>query len=382
MRLVVLACTAAAMVMALAACGSSSDDSSSTGDSGGGEASGKTDLAPFEKQVKKDEEPITKWPAGAPTEPVKEIEPDKLVVDITVSAEEPAALSTAEGVVEAAEALGWQGKILYGEFSAAKTAAAFEQAIALGADAVVTQGIEPNQFKSVIDKLHESGGILVTTFSDFPLSDEFAQAEIEEDTAAFGHTLAAKAIVESAGEGQFALFGYPEFKVRLNQVEASEETLAECGGCEVLPTINITAAEAERTMPSATSTLLQKNPDLTGMISGLDTFVTQYQLPTIRQLGSEVKVYTTLGGTPTMEAVEKGEIEALVTFPLIWAGWAAVDNIARLFADQKINDGGLPQRLINADNIEEALETAAPNGYWDADGFDYKGEYEKLWGLK
>ena len=80
---------------------------------------------------------------------------------------------------------------------AAKTAAAFEQAIALGADAVVTQGIEPNQYTSVIKKLHESGGILITTFSDFPVSEEYAQAEIKENTSKFGETMAAKAIVEA-----------------------------------------------------------------------------------------------------------------------------------------------------------------------------------------
>jgi ribose transport system substrate-binding protein len=362
--------------------GSSSSGSSSSAEEGETGGSGSSDISKFEKMVAEAEAPVTAWPEGAPTEPIKSIEPGKLIVDITLSAEEPASLSTAEGVVEAAEALGWEGKILYGEFSAQKTAAAFEQAIALGADAVVTQGIEPNQYTSVIKKLHESGGILITTFSDFPVSEQYAQAEIKEDTTKFGETMAAKAIVEAGGEGQIALFAYPEYKVRVEQNEASEKTLAECGGCEVLPVINISAPEAEKTMPSATSTLLQKNPDLKGIISGLDTEVVSYQLPTLRQAHSEADLYTTLGSKATMEAVEKGEVNSVVTFPLTWAGWAAVDNAARVFAGQEINDGGLPQRLIDKENIEEELAKAGPNGYWDADGFDYRGEFEKLWGLK
>jgi ribose transport system substrate-binding protein len=375
------------LAVLVSACGSSSSSSSSsstssTGGEGGSGGSSSTDLAKFEKMVEEAEAPVKEWPKAAPTEPVKDIEPGKLIVDITLSAEEPASLSTAEGVVEAAEALGWEGKILYGEFSAAKTAAAFEQAITLGADAVVTQGIEPNQYTSVIKKLHDSGGILITTFSDFPISEQYAQAEIKEDTSKFGETMGAKAIVEAGGEGQIALFAYPEYKVRVEQNEASEKTLAECSGCEVLPVINISAPEAEKTMPSATSTLLQKNPDLKGIISGLDTELTQYQLPVIRQIGSDAQVYTTLGSQATMEAIEKEEINSVVTFPLTWAGWAAVDNAARIFAGQKVNDGGLPQRLIDKANIEEALKEAGPNGYWDADGFDYRGEFEKLWGLK
>ena len=146
--------------------------------------------------------------------------------------------------------------------------------------------------------------------------------------------------------------------------------------------IDTASAEAEKTMPSATSALLQKNPDLTGFFNGIDTFVTAYQLPTVRQQNSEVGVYTYLGGKPTLEAVEKGEINAVVVDPLNWGGWEAIDSVARLFAGQEPGGDGMAQRLLSKDNVKEALTTAAPNGFWDADGFDYRGEFEKLWGLK
>jgi ribose transport system substrate-binding protein len=368
----------------LSACGSDSDSSSSDSSSGGeaSSATSKSELVALEEFVEEKEAPITAWPPTAPTEPIKKVEPGKLIVDIAISPEEPASLATAEGVVEAAEAIGWEGKILYGEFSAAKTAAAFEQAIALGADAVVTQGITPNQYTNSIKKLHESGAILVTNYSDYPTSEQYAQAEISEHSKLSGETAAAKAIVEAGGEGKFAIFNFPEYLVLDHRTEGTQQKIEECGGCEVLPVIDTASAEAEKTMPTATSTLLQKNPDLAGFFNGIDTFVTAYQLPTIRQQNAEVGVYTFLGGKPTLEAVEKGEIQAVVVVPLIWGGWAAVDNIARVFAGQKTNDGAMPQRIVDQDNVAEAVSTAGPNGFWDADGFDYKGEYEKLWGVK
>jgi ribose transport system substrate-binding protein len=384
----VLAVLLAAGLLAalLSACGSSSGGSSSSSGGGGsteasGGGGGSSDIASFEKFVKEKEAPITTWPETAPTEPIKKVEPGKLVVDISLSPEEPASLSTAEGVVEAAEAIGWQGKILYGEFSAAKTNAAFEQAIALGADAVVTQGIEPSQYKSAIKKLHESGAVMVSDYSDEG-TETGADAEISEHSKLSGETAAAKAVVEAGGEGQFAVFNFPEYLVLNNRSEGAEDKIKECGGCEVLPVVNTASAEAEKTLPTATSTLLQKNPDLTGILTGIDTFVTAYQLPTIRQQGSEVGVYTYLGGKPTLEAVEKEEIKAVVVVPLIWGGWASVDNILRLMDGQETNDGAMPQRIIDPENVKEALETAGPNGFWDADGFDYRGEYEKLWGVK
>jgi ribose transport system substrate-binding protein len=370
----------------LSACGSSSSSSSSGNTGGGSTASGgesgsTTNLAPFEKIVKEEEAPVTEWPATAPTEPIKKVEKNVTMVDIALSPEEPASLATAEGAVEAAERIGWNAKILYGEFSAAKTNAAFEQAITLGAKVVVVQGIEPSQYKSAIEKLHAAGGILISTYSDEGTKTG-ADAEVSEHSEKSGEVAASKAIVDSNGEGSFAQFNFPEYLVLTNRTEAAQKKFEECSGCEVLPVVDIASAEAEKTMPTATSTLLQKNPDLTGFLTGIDTFVTAYQLPTIRQQNSEVGVYTYLGGKPTLEALEKGEIKAVVVDPLLWGGWEAIDSALRLLDGQKADGDGMAQRLLTQENVAEALETAAPNGFWDADGFDYRGEFEKLWGLK
>lgn len=370
----------------LSACGGSSSSSSSGTTSGGSTASGgesgsKTNLAPFEKVVEEEEAPITEWPATAPTEPIKKVEKNVTMVDIALSPEEPASLATAEGAVEAAERLGWNAKILYGEFSAAKTNAAFEQAIALGAKVVVVQGIEPSQYKGAIEKLHAAGGILISTYSDEGTKTG-ADAEVSEHSERSGEVAASKAIVDSNGEGTFAQFNFPEYLVLNNRTEAAQKKFEECSGCELLPVTNTASAEAEKTLPTATSTLLQKNPELTAILTGIDTFVTAYQLPVIRQQNSEVGVYTYLGGKPTLEALEKGEIKAVVVDPLIWGGWEAIDCALRLLDGQKPDGNGMAQRLLTQENVKEALETAAPNGFWDADGFDYRGEFEKLWGLK
>lgn len=366
----------------LSACGSSSSGSSSSSSSSGGSSSKSTDLSKFEALVAEGEAPVTKWPADAPTEPVKKIEPNKLIVDISLSPEEAGGLAIAEGVEEAAQKLHWRSKVLYGYGEASKTTEAFEQAVALKAEAVVTQGINPGEYKGAIKKLHEAGGVLITTSSDYPLSAEYAQAEIDEHSKRSGELAAAKAVVESGGKGTFALFNYPQYTVLNNRLNAAKKVFEECSGCKVLETINTNAAEAEKTLPSATSTLLERNPDLTGLVNGIDNMVTSFQLPVLRQQHSSAAVYTFLGGRPTMEALKKGEIKAVIVDPLVWEGWAAVDNAARLFDHQPVNDGGMPDRIIDQKNVSEALSTAAKNGFWDADGFNYRGEYEKLWGLK
>lgn len=376
------------LVAVVSACGGGGSSSSSTESTGATEPAesteggGSASIAQFEERVKEKEKPITEWPAGAPTEPVKKVEPGKLIVDIALSPEEPSSLTTAEGVVEAAEAIGWKSKILYSEYSSAGTNAAFEQAITLGANAVVTQGIEPNLYKSAIKKLHESGAILVTTYSEFPASEEFAQAEVSQPSAELGELAAAAGIVESGGTGSFANFGFPQFEAVKVTTEGFENEIAKCAECEVLSTINTNAAEAEKTLPTATSTVLQQNPELYGLFNPLDTFLDSFQLPVVRQQGGETKVYATLCGKPTLEAIEKGEVAGCVTYPLTWGGWVAIDTIARLFAGQKpYSEGVLVTRIVNSGNVKEVMEHLGPTNFWDADGFDYRGEYEKLWGV-
>jgi ABC-type sugar transport system substrate-binding protein len=393
-RFAALAVALLALAVGISACGGGGSSSNSSEPAESTEASepaeatessedgGSASIAQFEERVKEKEKPVTEWPEGAPTEPVKKVEPGKLIVDIALSPEEPSSLTTAEGVVEAAEAIGWKGKILYSEYSSAGTNAAFEQAITLGADAVVTQGIEPKLYKSAISKLHDSGAILVTTYSEFPPSEEFAQAEVSQPSAEMGELAAAAGIVESDGKGQFANFGFPQFEAVKVTTEGFQSEIENCAECEVLSPTNTNAAEAEKTLPTATSTILQQNPELFGIYNPLDTFLDGFQLPVLRQQGGEVKAYANLCGKPTLEAIEKEEVSDCVTFPLSWGGWTAIDTIARLFAGQKTyGEGVLATRIVNSSNVKEVSEHLGPTNFWDADGFDYRGEYEKLWGV-
>lgn len=381
MRWVGLLLAAFAAAGVLSACGSSNSSGGSSSSSSSNASSSTTSLASFEAIVKEKEAPITKWPAKAPTEPLKKVEPNKLIIDIDLSPKEPASLATGEGVVEAAKRLGWRAKILFGEFSAAKTAAAFEQAIALGANAVIAQGIEPAQYKSEIQKLNETKAVFLSTYSDEGTNDG-ASGEVSEHSAESGEAAAAQAVVEAGGKGTFVNFNFPEYVSLNNRTKGAEKIFKECSGCTLLPTVNTASAEAEKTLPSATSTLLQKDPELTAILTGIDTFVDTLQLPTLREQGSKVSVYTYLGAKATLEALKKGEIKGVVVEPLVWGGWEAVDSVARLFDGQKPDGEGMPLRLLTSKNIEEAYKDLASNGFYDADGFNYKGEYEKLWKLK
>lgn len=362
-----------ATILLIAACGSSGKGKSTSAK----DSASKAELVQFEQLVKKEEAPITKWPAEAPTETVTPPK-GKTIVDITISATEPAALRTAEGVVEAAKVIGWKGKILYGEFSDTKTREAFEQAIILGASVIVTQGIEPNKYTDLFQKAHEHGIVIVTCYSDYPTSKKYAQAEISEYSRQSGVVAAAKAIVTAGGHGQFALFNYPEYAVLNHRMGAAKQELEKCKGCEVVAYTNISSAEAEKTLPPATSAVLTKYPNLTGIINGIDTFADLYQLPTMKELKSKVPLYTFLGGQPTLEAVNKGEVEAVVADPLRWGGWAAVDSAIRVLDKKPVGEGGVPERILTKSTVGPALKSGEG---WTGD-YDYKAEYERLWGVK
>lgn len=362
---------AVAVVVLLSACGSSGAKNTSSGPASSSE------LAPIKQLAERSEAPITKWPAGAPTESVK-VTPGKLLVDITLSATEPQSLRAAEGAVEAAKRVGWRGKILYGEFSASKTIAAIEQAIVLGANVIVTQGIEPLKYKALFKKAHEHGIVWITDFSDYPPSAELANAEVFEQTSEAGQAIAAKAIADAGGHGQFAIINYPEYEEVKAQTKGAKEEIEKCKKCELVSVTNIASSEAEKTLPDATTALLEKYPNLTAMINTLDSFTDTYQLPVFKSLKAKAKLYTFLGAQPTLEAMKKEEISGVIGYALRWAGWASTDEAIRLLAHKKVGNGGVPQRILTPQNVGPALNSGEG---WTGD-YNYKAEYERLWGLK
>jgi ribose transport system substrate-binding protein len=378
MRLKVLVTLLAALALAavLSACGSSGSSSSSGGGgSTGGSESSSTNLKPFEETVATALKEPSEWPKDAPTEPIKNIEPGKLIVDIPCGFASPGCRVIGEAAGEAAEKLGWQFKMIDGEFSPAKQRAAFEQAIALNADAIITQGIDPTQFADVIKKAHADGIRYVAGFSDNPVG-ELNEAEIDTKAAESGKIIASKAIVDNGGEGQYALFNFPVYHVLRDRMESANKTIEECSGCEVVSETKINPAEAANTLSSATSAVVQKYPDLSAIITGIDNFAAE-QVPTLNSLNYEGGLYSVNGEEQALTAIEKGDENATVANPLVWGGWASIDNAARLFAEQPVNNGGLPLHLIDAENMPKELTEV---GYEPE--FDFKGEYEKLWGLK
>jgi ribose transport system substrate-binding protein len=350
-----------------------SETANASEEEGSEESSG--GLEPFSATVATAEKEITAWPKDAPTEPVKNIEKGKTIVFIACGLASPGCRVIGESAGEAAEKLGWNFKLLDGEFSPSKTRAAFEQAIALNADAILTTGIDPTQFADVIKKARADGIKYVAGFSDNPIG-ELNEAEVDTKAAESGKIIASKAIVDNNGEGKYALFNFPVFKVLRDRMQAVKETIEECEKCEIVAEEEINPAEAGQTLPSATSAVVQKNPDLSAIITGIDGFAAE-QLPTLNGLNYEGGLYSVNGEEQAIKAIEKGEENATVANPLVWGGWAEIDNAARLFAEMEPSGGGIPLRLLTKENLPPNL---GPQGFETE--FEFKPEFEKLWGLK
>jgi ribose transport system substrate-binding protein len=354
-----------------------SETSEGTGgeeEEGGEETASSGGLEPFEATVDTALEEITEWPEDAPTEPVK-IESGKSLVFIPCGLASPGCRVIGESAEEAAKKLGWSFKVIDGELSPTKTRSAFEQAIALNPDAILTTGIDPTQYADLIKKAHSDGIKYVAGFSDNE-PGELNEAEVDTKAALSGKIIASKAIVDNNGEGQYALFNFPVFKVLRDRMTAVKETIEECEKCEIVAEEEINPAEAGQTLPSATSAVVQKNPDLSAIITGIDGFAAE-QLPTLNGLGYEGGLYSVNGEEQAIKAIEKGEENATVANPLVWGGWAEVDDAARLFAGMEPSGGGIPLRLLDKENLPPNL---GPQGFETE--FEFKPEFEKLWGLK
>jgi ribose transport system substrate-binding protein len=77
--------------------------------------------------------------------------------------------------------------------------------------------------------------------------------------------------------------------------------------------------------------------------------------------------------------IRDGKVQVVcIADPRDWEAWAATDNLNRLIQGQPAVDQKIPVRLFDKDNVKDFTETDSAQG-WQG-GFDYKGEYKKLWG--
>lgn len=299
------------------------------------------------------------------------------VVLVPCNQVQPGCTEPAIGAEEALSALGWRVQMIDGKGTGDTQNAAVQQALALSPDAILTFAIDPPTIQQSLAAAREQGVVVVSSAgqeSDLVDSSVNPTLDIYSET---GSLLADVAIADQAGEARALVLHDTGFSVLEPRYQAFLDRLSECEGCAVLEEQTFTSADLVVGLPRLVQQLAQRHPDFNTLYVDYDDAVPPI-FQALDALGLEGK--TILASNGTQDATQCiasvcGQT-ATTAFSLRGIGWAAVDQLIHILADEDPAVASYPigVKLISAENAGRI------DGMWDGDT-DYRGEYLTRWGV-
>ncbi|MDX6623398.1 MAG: ribose transport system substrate-binding protein [Solirubrobacterales bacterium] len=390
-----LTCLAAALLaIGLSACGGS-DDSTSSSSSGasteaGSTESGSSDADAAVAKAEKYLEENGKGVGGPlPTEPAK-APPGKDVWILSCAEAASGCQTITAGIKEAAEEVGWKTTVVDGAGDVTKWNSAVDQARVAGADAFFAVSVDCAPIKQALERAKASG-MITEGVSDYDCSDPLEGGTEPLFTHVFegpfkgpeswaklgeagGGLQAAWDIVNIEGDKKAIQFTSQDVAVTQYISKGFEENF-DCPECEIVGEVPFQLTELGATLTQKAQTAMLKYPDANIMAPPYDP-VSENIAAAIVNSGKVGSITNTglLASPPNIDLIRSGRGQEMsVGWDSRWFGWAAVDDVIRLFNGQEPVYSGWDQGIVDKDNLPEGDTYVAP--------VDYISNYKKLWGL-
>lgn len=377
------------VAVGIAACGSSSSSSSSSsastestsgGEEGGG-GGGSAGLEAAKADVEEHRGETTKFtPPGAAID-AKSLS-GKSVWYIPLSASIPVLAVEAQGVQEAAKAIGLKYNTCDGKFVPASMSACITQAVNSKPAGIVIDSVDPKLVGPAM-KSAEAAGIPIMGFQTTgeesktlrfisggdPESQVTAMNWIIADSEGKANVLAATIKGEAQTEATTA-----------EGVKALEENCEECK----YEAFSVTAPQIP-TIATASSSALLKNPEAEYAFPEFDFFAPLFERGA-QQAGrtSSMKMVSTNAAFSQVQEVASGGFQvADVGANRNYLGWEAMDGLLRMVLGKPAAENvTFPIRVFDETNVGSLnmSEAASTSGEWWGPT-TYKQEFPKLWGL-
>lgn len=300
---------------------------------------------------------------------------------ITSTLAVPFVATIAHGVEAAAKEAGLETTLFDGKGQVSEWNRGMSQAVDQHADGIVTVGASPELMKGptaaalaakipVVDTLTADQAAPLVPGNNAHVSISFYHS---------GQLQADYAIAKSGGKAHVLILGDNEFPGEVSRVEGMEhEFKTLCPDCAV--TVQDTqVGNLGVKLGQLTQTLLRRDPTITMVLPTYDAQAI-YVVPAIKaaNLSSPVEVVGSDAVSSNLDWIRQGNVQvADVGEPDVWAGWAAVDQVARAMLGLPTVEEEIPLRLFVASNLKDVSNDE--NALF---GGDFVAQYRKLWGLK
>jgi ribose transport system substrate-binding protein len=336
---------------------------------------------------------LTSTTFNGPTVAIKAPQNIKLAV-VTCSTSVGGCETGAKDIEAAAKLLHWNVQIFNGNSDPTTQNDLIQQAVNTGFQAIIIDSIDPSQVQAGLTAAHKKHIPVGSYFAGVPPSPTGVAYDTGADWTTAGKALGAFVVVNSKGKANLLPFEDKEFQSQVDLIDAVTAEVKTCSTCTVQSTQQFIQTDVAPKLGVRVVNLLQKNPSINYVDMGYDP-AASVVVPSIKQasLDGKVSVIAANGAEQNLNWIKTGEVQTgdlIVSFD--YAGWAAVDQMARLLLhkplikDPSISNPayaygeGTPTSIVSASNLSSVKTDAAGTIPFGIDA-QLAQDYGKLWGV-
>jgi ABC-type sugar transport system substrate-binding protein len=287
----------------------------------------------------------------------------------------------AQGAVEAAKALGWHVALVNGASTPSLYNSLMEQAVSSGANAIITSALDPTLITAgLADANAHHIPVLSLAQEASDIGPKGFALDVSAGQYLVGQYAAAYVAIHSQGKADILVMDDREYTGTVHFIQGFFSEIKLCTTCTVNPTMYMVSTDIATLLQPRVEGYLEANPKVGWIIGPYDPVVTGALCPAIATAGDtgKVKVISDVGVPANIALIKKHGCQvADGVFPLLWNGWAGVDQLIRILDHvPTIKPAGenMTRSLVDIQHIPKGLT-------FDSD-VNYESAYLTLWGVK
>lgn len=338
-------------------------------------------MADAKAVVDKYAEKVTAW--DGPTSGPKAQE-GKTVVVLAGDLKNGGILGVTTGVEEAAEAIGWEVKVIDGAGSIGGRTAALGQALALNPHGIIINGFDAVEQAPALEQAKAAKIPLVAWHAGPTIGPDDRNgifANVSTDAMQVSEAAADWAYVDAEGKPGVVIFTDSTYAIAIAKADRMKQAIEKLGGT-VLEYVDTPIAETSQRMPQLTTSLLQKYGDAWTHSLPINDIYYDFMGPSLAAAGKSgtdapVNVAAGDGSESAYQRIRAKQFQTVtVAEPLNLQGWQLVDELNRAMAGETWSGYLSPLHVVTSENVEF---DGGPKNTFDPDN-GYRDEYKKIWG--
>lgn len=310
-------------------------------------------------------------------------QPGKTIVFLAHDLRNGGILGVAQGVREAAKAIGWNIKVFDAGGTAAGRSKMMADALAARPDGVILGGDDARENSAALAQFASRGVPIVGWHVGSvpgPIAGTAVAMNVTTDPMAVARVTAMSALAQSKGQAGVVVFTDSRFGIAMAKANAMADIIRACKSCTLLEVRDLALSESGDKMPTVTGELLAKYGKRWTHALAINDIYFDYATPVLTKAGLPSNGLSLLsagdGSMPAFLRIQARTFQTgTVAEPVNLHGWQVVDELNRLFAQQPVSGFVAPVHLVTSDNIAfdggKRLLYDPDNGYRDI--------YRRIW---